>query len=138
MQRDSVEPFSNNWAYLRTELSWLDRLLSIAVAKQRQETKELERVSRSRADRATSHWWKGLVSLEGEPAYDSPAVMPPQRAAASKVSYQQQLESKIQASLRQGIWLGLPMLRDRLQLNPFEKNLVLMALAPEMSRRYGR
>lgn len=136
MSNDSVEPFPDNWTYLKAELNWLDRVLSLAVAKQRKDMKEVERLARTRADRATSHWWKGLVSLEGEVAYDSPVEAP--RRRAGKGGYQQQLEAKVGASQQQGICLGLPTLQRRLQLSMFEKNLVLMVLAPEISRRYGQ
>lgn len=136
MQAESPEPFLDNWTYLKAELNWLDRVLSLAVARQRKETKEVERLARTRADRATSHWWKGLMSLDGEASYDSPAEMP--RRRATKNGYQQQMEAKILASEQRGICLGLPSLRKQLQLSAFEKNLVLMALAPEISRRYGQ
>lgn len=134
---EPLEPFTDNWTYLRTELNWLDRVLGTAVARQRQEVKEVERVARSRADQATSHWWKGLISIEGEVAGDSPADTARRRSTV-KLSYQQQMESRIQATTQKGITLGLPALCQRLQLTTFEKNLVLMALAPEISRRYGR
>ncbi len=62
--------------------------------------------------------------------------MPRRRSA--KVGYQQQIDIKIQATQQQGIQLGLPTLCSRLQLSPFEKNLVLMTLAPEVNCRYGR
>lgn len=137
MNLDRVEPFPDNWTYLRAELHWLDRLLSLAVARQRKDTKDIDRVSRSRADRVTSHWWKGLISLDGEIAYDSPAD-DRRKSSPTKGTYQQQLEAKIQASQKRGIWLGLPALCQQLQLTGFEKNLVLMALAPEINRRYGR
>lgn len=136
MPNDSVEPFPDNWTYLKAELNWLDRVLGLAVAKQRKDVKEIDRLARTRADRATSHWWKGLVSLEGEVAYDSPVESPRRRTA--KGGYQQQLEAKIGASQQQGICLGLPTLQKRLKLSMFEKNLVLMVLAPEISRRYGQ
>lgn len=138
MQSDSIEPFSDNWGYLKAELLWLDRLLSMAIARQRHETKVVDRVARSRVDRVTSHWWKGLVTLEGETSYDSPAERPRSRSTMPKVSYQQQLEAKIQVSQQRGVLLGVPSLCSRLQLSVSEKNLVLMALAPEISRRYAR
>jgi len=139
MQSDSVEPFSDNWTYLRAELNWLDRVLSLAIAKQRKDTTDIDRIAKSRVDRITSHWWKGLISVDGEISSDSPAEMPHRRAiATTKLSYQQQMDAKVQASRNQGIVLGIPSLCDRLQLSPFEKNLVLMTLAPEISRRYGR
>lgn len=134
---DVAEPFPDNWTYLRTELNWLDRVLANAIARQRKETKEIERVARTKADYATSHWWKGLVTLDGLLAGDSPAE-PPRRRTNLKAGYQQQMEARIQASHTQGIILGLPSLCHRLGLSAFEKNLVLMALAPEVNRRYAR
>ncbi|MGG6269281.1 hypothetical protein ACQ4M3_26000 [Leptolyngbya sp. AN03gr2] len=128
-----AEPFLDNWTYLKVEFNWLERLLLTAVAKQRKDTKAVERVAQTKADRATSHWWKGLISLEDAIAFDSP-VKPPKATP----SYQQQLEARIQASLQRGIGLALPMLCDRLNLTTFEKNIVLIALAPEVHRRYAQ
>lgn len=134
---DTAEPFLDNWTYLRTELSWLDRVLANAIARQRKDSKEVERVSRSKADAVTSHWWKGLVTVDGLVAGDSPAELP-RRRSGSNASYQQQMEARIRASRNQGIVLGLPSLCQRLDLSTFEKNTVLMALAPEINRRYAR
>jgi hypothetical protein len=131
-----VNPFFDNWCYLRTELGWLDRVLSLAVARQRKETKEIEQVARLQSDRVTSHWWKGIISIDGAISSDSPAEFP--RKSGSGLSYQQQMETKIRVSQQKGIALGLPTLCQRLHLTPFEKNVVLMALAPEVSRRYGK
>jgi ATPase family associated with various cellular activities (AAA) len=134
MPTDQPEGFANNWDYLKTELRWLDQVLMMAVTRQRKENHDVERVAQSRADRVTSHWWKGLMALEGDVAYDEHR----QPSSAPKVSYQQQLESRIQSSQGRGIMLALPKLRDRLKLSLFEKNVVLMSLAPEMNRRYAR
>lgn len=133
MPAEQTDGFADNWAYLRTELHWLERLLMAAVAKQRKETKEIDRVAQSKADRATSHWWKGIITAEGNIAYDEY-----RQPVGTKVSYNNQIEAQIQASQSQGIVLALPALRDRLGLNLFEKNVVLMSLAPEVNRRYSR
>lgn len=134
MPAEQAEGFADNWAYLRTELHWLDRLLMGAVAKQRKETKEIDRVAQSKADQATSHWWKGLITSEGNAAYDEYR----QPNAGPRTGYQAQLETQIQSAQKQGIVLALPSLRERLGLTSFEKNLVLMSLAPEVNRRYAR
>lgn len=137
MTTPSVEPFPDNWAYLKAELNWLERLLMMAIARQRREWREVNRVAQSRADRVTSHWWKGVIIVEGEAVYDD-RQQPMQRQAATKGNWTQQLEARIQASYQRGVPLGLPLLRDRLQLTPFEKNVVLVSLAPEVNRRYAR
>lgn len=128
--------FADNWSYLRTELGWLDQVLLAAVARQRKQTKEIDRIAQNRADRVTSHWWKGIVSLEGHPSYDEHRK--PSTPAAPKVGFHQQLELRIQSSQKKGVVLGLPLLRDRLRLTPFEKNVILVGLAPEINRRYAR
>jgi hypothetical protein len=132
MPTEHAEGFANNWDYLKTELRWLDQVLMMAVSRQRKETQEIDRVAQSRSDRVTSHWWRGLITVEA--GYDE--HRPP--SSGEKSSYQQQLETRIQSSHRRGVKLALPSLRDRLNLSPFEKNLVLMSLAPEMNRRYAR
>jgi len=140
MTAEQIEPFADNWTYLRAELSWLDRVLMIAVAKHRKEMKALSRVAQSQVDWATSHWWKGIISLDQPAAYDerSPKAQSQAEPSGPRPGFQQQMQARIQASYQQGIPLGLPLVRDRLQLSLFEKNALLMGLAPEINRRYAR
>ena len=65
-----VHPFTDNWAYLKTELAWLDRLLMVAVSRQKREIEEVDDFALSDQDRVTSHWWKGIVTLQSKPGYD--------------------------------------------------------------------
>ncbi len=129
-------PFADNWAYLKTELSWLDRLLMLAIARQRKETTAINKVANNPADRVSAHWWKGVIAVSN-PAYDD-CRMPVQPQCKPALGYQQQLESRIQASAKETTVLALPSLRHYLNLTLFEKNLLLMVLAPEINRRYGR
>lgn len=136
MPAEQADGFADNWAYLRTELHWLDRLLVTAVAKQRKETKEIDRIAQSKADRASSHWWKGVIVPDGKVSYDEHRQ--PAQATTPKPSYQHQIDAQIQATQKRGIILALPALCERLKLSSFEKNVVLMSLAPEVNRRYAR
>ncbi|NJL85926.1 MAG: hypothetical protein HC886_08020 [Leptolyngbyaceae cyanobacterium SM1_1_3] len=113
-------PFADNWAYLKTELGWLERLLLTAVAKRRQENREVNRIAQSPADRVTSHWWKGIITLN-QPAFHDDCRVPAKIPGSAKQSYQQLLEARIQASQSQGIALGLPALCDRFGLSTAEK-----------------
>lgn len=136
MQTDRADAFLDNWTYLKVELNWLERLLLMAVARQRKDSKEVDRVAQTKADRATSHWWKGMVSLDGI-AYDvAPEHRKPVRSESS--NHQQQINARIRASQQRGIVLALPNLCDRLKLNLFEKNVILLGLAPEIHRRYSQ
>lgn len=142
MSGSPATPFSDNWTYLKTELQWLEKLLMLAIARRRQDDKVVNRLSKNQADKATSHWWQGLVTFDQQPAYDEApakqAMLKTAVVSTSKPGYQQQLEARIQASHQQGVLLGLPLLRDQLGLSQFEKNIVLMAIAPEINQRYAK
>lgn len=128
-----MELLKDNWAYLKVEMSWLERILLNAVAKARIQEAKLNRHAKTNADRATRDWWEGVVSLE-KVGYDSP---PPARSAKPTQSYQQQLDARVKQSQAAGIELTLPNLCDRYNLSLFERQAVLLAIAPEIHRRYG-
>ncbi len=139
---DSVDsantaPFADNWAYLKWELRWLDRLLLTAVSRQRRETQALKPALQTEQDRVTRSWWQGIITLPSHhPREEGP---PPKAAPAPSLgSYSQHLETRIQASRQAGVILALPQVRDCYHLTAFEKNVLLLALAPEVNRRYGR
>ena len=129
-------PFADNWAYLKTELNWLDRTLMMAVSRQRRELREVDDFATSMEDRVTSHWWKGIIAINPSAGYDN--AQPPKSSKGRTGSYSQQLEARVQASRQKGIVLALPCLKEQLQLSQFEKNVILMALAPEINQRFGR
>jgi hypothetical protein len=135
-QPEQPAPFVDNWAYLKTELNWLDRMLMMAVSRQKRELREVDDFATSIEDRVTSHWWKGIIAINRSAGYDN--VQPPKSTKGRSGSYVQQLEARIQASRQQGIVLALPCLKEQLQLSQFEKNVILMALAPEINQRFGR
>lgn len=128
-------PFANNWAYLDTELSWLERLLLVAVSQQRKNLKSVTRVAKTASDKATSDWWQGLVTITTNRAYDDTA---PKASAGPSLGYQKTLDQRIMLSRAGKVSLGLPAMQTALGLSLFEKKLVLMALAPEVQVRYGK
>ncbi|MFK8185626.1 MAG: hypothetical protein AB8B99_19800 [Phormidesmis sp.] len=153
-----VMPFADNWAYLKTELCWLDRLLMLAVSRQRKETSKINKVVSAKGDHVSAHWWKGIIAVS-KPGYDdtrvpaSTKIVPisPKSSVAKdcpkeatlpkerkKVGYQQQIEARIQASAKEKTVLALPSVRHYLNLSLFEKNLLLLTLAPEINQRYGK
>ncbi|MEM9808747.1 MAG: hypothetical protein AAF959_26110, partial [Cyanobacteria bacterium P01_D01_bin.56] len=127
-------PFANNWAYLDTELSWLERLLLVAVSQQRKNLKSVTRAAKTTSDKATSDWWQGLVTITNR-AYDDTA---PKSSAGPSLGYQKTLDQRIMLSRAGKVSLGLPAMQTALGLSLFEKKLVLMALAPEVQVRYGK
>ncbi|MEM9980373.1 MAG: hypothetical protein AAF808_22335, partial [Cyanobacteria bacterium P01_D01_bin.2] len=127
-------PFPNNWVYLETELTWLERLLLVAVAQQRKTLKSVTRVAKTSSDKATSDWWQGLITVKHR-TYDDIALKPAERPS---LGYQQVLDQRIRLSQASQVSLGLPTMQTVLGMSLFEKKLVLMALAPEVQVRYGR
>ncbi|MEI6428347.1 MAG: hypothetical protein WCO45_08155 [Pseudanabaena sp. ELA607] len=126
------EPFADNWSYLRAELAWLDRVLMRASAKQQQTQRDVARVAHRPGDQATSHWWQGL--LMGDPSQGG--SLPP-----APVMHNHPLGrfgEKIALNLSQKIPLAIPLLCERLDLGQFERNVLLLCLAPEISRRYEK
>lgn len=130
-----VAPFQDNWSYLKAELAWLDRVIMRAIAKHRQHNREIERVAHSAADKVTSHWWKGFITLD-------PAK------GGSKIDYDYESQvfvhprgrygDRVVASMEQGIELTIPTLCQHLSLGKFERDLIVLCLAPEISRRYEK
>jgi hypothetical protein len=136
MADESAQPFTHNWAYLKVELRWLDRVLLTAVSRQRSDEKAIGRVAQTEKDHVTSHWWKGIVTLpRSHPREEGP---PPKGTTTTQASYSQQLAARVAASEARGVVLALPALQAAYDLTLFEKNLLLMGLAPEINRRYGR
>ncbi len=125
--------FPDNWSYLKAELAWLDRILVRAIAKQRQVSKEVNRVARSEADQASSHWWKGFITLD--PANGGRQVPPESTLCLHPLG---RYGDRIVQTQAQAIKLSIPDLCLRLDLGKFERDLLVLLIAPEISRRYER
>ncbi|MFM7886421.1 MAG: hypothetical protein ACKPCM_06975 [Pseudanabaena sp.] len=128
-----VQPFADNWSYLKSELAWLDRVLMRSLSKQRQSNQEIDRVAKSPVDRSTSHWWKGFIAID--PSKSGSLV--PQQPTQNQHPLGR-YGDRLEASLHQNIRLAIPILCDRLELGHFERDLLILCLAPEISRRYER
>ncbi|MEE3719237.1 hypothetical protein V2H45_21055 [Tumidithrix elongata RA019] len=129
-----VSAFTDNWAYLKAELAWLDRVLMRAIAKQRITGQEIDRVARSATDKATSHWWKGFINLDptlgGRQVKQDLSLQMPHALG--------RYGDRLAKSFDQGIPLGIPTLCKHLDLSKFERDLLVLCLAPEISRRYEK
>jgi hypothetical protein len=139
MKSEVVIPkFSDNWSYLKAELTWLDRVIMRAIAKQRQLNREIDRIARSEVDKATSHWWRGFITLDppngGKQMPHVPQIAPIPQKVESTFRY----ADRIAESRSQSINLTIPTLSDRLKLGKFERDLLVLCLAPEINRRYEK
>ena len=128
-----VQPFADNWSYLKAELAWLDRILMRSLAKQRQNNQEVDRIAKSAADRATNHWWKGFIAIDPSKGGSVvPKSLPQTPHPLGRYG------DRIVISRDSNIHLAIPALCDRLELGHFERDLLIFCLAPEISRRYER
>lgn len=128
-----IQPFTDNWSYLKAELAWLDRVLMRALAKQRQSNQEVDRVAKSAIDRSTSHWWKGFIAIDPSKGGSTvPKQVPQSHHPLGRYG------ARLAASRDRDIRLSIPTLCDRLELGDFERDLLILCLAPEISRRYER
>ena len=128
-----VQPFADNWAYLKAELAWLDRILMRSLAKQRQTNQEVDRVAKSAVDRSTSHWWKGFIAIDPSKGGSlAPKQLPQIPHPLGRYG------DRLAASRDNNIRLAIPTLCDRLELGQFERDLLILCLAPEISRRYEK
>lgn len=134
-----VEPvvagFQDNWSYLKAELAWLDRVIMRAIAKHRQQNREIERVAHSAADKVTSHWWKGFIALD--PSKGGGKVNSDYDVQVNEHSLGRYGE-RVVATIEQGTELTIPTLCQHLNLGKFERDLIVLCLAPEISRRYEK
>ena len=128
----TIQPFVDNWSYLKAELAWLDRVLMRSLAKQRQANHEIDRVAKSPADRSTSHWWKGFIAIDPSKGGSLAPQSPPLPHRLGRYG------DRLEISHSQNIRLAIPTLCDRLELGQFERDLLILCLAPEISRRYEK
>jgi hypothetical protein len=130
----SIPKFADNWSYLKAELAWLDRVIMRAIAKQRQLNREIDRIARSETDKATSHWWKGFITLDPPNGGRQVPAITTQDLGQCTSRYADRItESRIQS-----INLSIPTLCSSLKLGNFERDLLVLCLAPEVNRRYEK
>jgi hypothetical protein len=127
-----VQPFADNWSYLKAELAWLDRVLMRSLSKQRQTNQEIDRVAKSAADRASSHWWKGFIAIDPS---KGGSLVPKKTPIVHPLGRYGDL---LAVSHEKNIRLAIPTLCNHLALGHFERDLLVLCLAPEISRRYER
>jgi SpoVK/Ycf46/Vps4 family AAA+-type ATPase len=99
-------PYINNSEYMKEQLQWLDVCLSF-----QNELQETELEGDRRAD---------LIMQYTD--YDR--------------SYRSHLESRIQVSMREGVFLTLPYLSTIFELTSLEEKVILICLAIELDRKY--
>lgn len=106
-----------------------------AVARHKETEKDVERVAKNPVDRATSHWWRGFIFLDHA---QGGSQLRPEPADSNSEHPLGRYGDRLELSRKQNIFLAIPRLCEHLHLNKFERDVLLLCLAPEISRRYER
>lgn len=124
--------YATNLEYLRDELQRLDLLLADAIARfrhQRDQTVPQEFQGFYLSDAEIDQ----LVARGNLPEPMSDTETRQKAAYCYKV-----LQQRVAASVEAGLWLRLPHISKSFGLSPFEQDLLLLALAPEIDSRYQK
>jgi SpoVK/Ycf46/Vps4 family AAA+-type ATPase len=130
---NEAPPYADSWEHLLDEIGCLDLMLR----------HEAQRFRRSRPDDQAEPF-RGLFISEGEverslgrqaepPGDESDAAW--RRSIAER---RELLAARRRASQEQGVYLSLPRLAQLFGLTPFEEQLIVICLAPELESKYGR
>lgn len=125
--------YRSNLEHIQAELSLLNDVLANEIRRWRRthapEAGESELMGLHVSDLGVDAALHGLTAES--PAEDAPAG----KTSTEKRRLHDETEHR---SLEAGADLRLPKLAQRLGLDPFERSVVLLALAPELDPRYGR
>ncbi|HEU4435655.1 MAG TPA: AAA family ATPase, partial [Pyrinomonadaceae bacterium] len=127
------EAFLNNWEYLNAELARLDILVQAEVVKCRPLAKD----NRLDSFRSLFISEDEVTHLLGTSESDWHVDEVEQLRTRAELM-RKEIWSRRQASTEQGVYLSLPQLARIFRLSPFEEDLVLICLAPEIDLKYER
>lgn len=128
-QEQNQRGYSSNEEYLFHELQRLDLLIQIKL---------LEKQNKGTCNPLDQ--FKGLVISDKEVAELLSDTSPSQKSALH-LNKLEQLQTEISFNIQnahQGCFLGLPAITRIFQLTPFEKDCLLVCLAPELDAKYDK
>ena len=131
----SDDVYRDNFEHITDELRRLDLLILLRIHSLRLRNREFAEEQVSRTVYITEqevHWL--LASESDEPVADTTA----DDVHTELIALSAEIDGRVDRSLRQGVWLGLPALGRLFGLSRVELQIVLICLAPELRRRYDR
>jgi hypothetical protein len=128
--RERSVAYRDPFEHLQDELSCLDLLLAQAVRE----------ASQRRSARSPGESSGLYISAEEAGSLLSAADKDPGWAGIRQqlADRRAEIQERVQASQQAGLWLRLPYLAELFELSPFESELLLLALAPEIDQRYQK
>jgi ATP-dependent 26S proteasome regulatory subunit len=134
MSADADKPYASNDAHLQDELHWLDLLIRLRVQMLPLAGEAAPDSQLQRAAYITPQEVSWLLDTDAEP----------RRSAASGAMRSElmrlraEIDRRVAHSLERGVPLALPRLCTLFGLSAFERQIVVVCLAPELRRKYDR
>ena len=127
--RPRSAPYEDPYAYLADALRKLDARLALRTAAFRAEVAH-------RSETSSPHLYISHERVD-QLLYGAPAAPPDTAALRARLdALQAEIDGRVAESLRQGVYLGLPRLVQLFNLSAFERETLLICLAPELRRSY--
>lgn len=134
-KNQGISAYASHFEHLSDELKGLDLVIQLEVAKLRSRTQPFQQLAVNQQvyiSHEEVDWLLGEASL---PHLESNELDPIYRQIAR---LRQRIQFRVAASLEQGIFLSLIQLARTFRLSPFELQVVVICLAPELHRKYDR
>jgi AAA+ superfamily predicted ATPase len=136
MTRPAIQPYANSWEHLLAELGCLELL----VRREAQRFKQAARAEPPEIFRGMFISDGEIEQLLGEMSAPPPVAETNEAAAwlGALTRLRGEIALRRQASLERGVHLSLPRLAHLFGLTPFEEQIALICLAPELDGRYEK
>jgi len=127
--------YRDNYGHLEDELRKLDLLIQLRVMAFRLKTQAMQETAVSQQMYISHEEVDWLLSRNESLASDNPAL---QKIRKQLDTLQNEINGMVTQSLESGVFLALPQLAHIFALSPFEVQLVIICLAPELYRKYDK
>jgi ATPase family associated with various cellular activities (AAA) len=134
-QNQGISAYASHFEHLSDELKWLDLVIQLEVARLRSRTQPFQQLAVNQQVYIGHEEVDWLLSEASLPDLESNALDPIHRQIAQ---LRQHIQARVAVSLEQGVFLSLIQLARTFGLSPFEMQVVVICLAPELHRKYDR
>jgi DNA polymerase III delta prime subunit len=133
--KPAVPPYADHFEHLTDELKKLDLLIELRVAVLRSQTHAMQQLAANRHVYISHEEVDQLLGDERLLDNASPKIEGLRRRLEL---LQNKIKARVAASLERGVFLALLQLAHTFNLSPFEVEVVVICLAPELQRKYDR
>jgi len=133
----ALEGYASNQSHLKDELKKLDLMIQLQKRRlqQAQTGPESQALPPASPVYISDEEVEGLLRQNGRPLADD--------ATSTQIrevirNLQTEIEQKVKESLKAGTFLALPQLAHVFGLSPFEQQVLILCLAPELDRKYDK